>query len=173
MTPTLHTERLILRKPEPRDADGFIAMLMSDRARYLGGPVEMGKAWRAFASIIGHWDIRGYGVFTVELRETGEAVGSVGPWFPGNWPEPELSWSLWTEADEGKGYAFEAARAALAHMQGELGIKAPVSYIDADNARSIALAKRLGAVIDPEAVDPFKDEDGEGYIFRHAVGVQA
>ncbi len=167
-TPILETGRLILRKPAPRDAEAFIAFLMSERGRFVGGPVALGKAWRAFASIIGHWEMRGYGMFVIELKTSGEAIGQAGPWFPGDWPEPEMSWSLWTGAAEARGYAYEAARAALGYMHEELEIKNPVSYIDAENTRSMALAKRLGAAIDPDAVNPFRNEDGEGYIFRHS-----
>ena len=167
-SPVIETQRLILRKPEPRDVDASVAFLMSERGRFLvSGPMTAGKAWRAFASIIGHWDMRGYGLFAIELKKSGEVIGQAGPWFPGDWPEPEMSWAIWADEAEGKGYAYEAAEAALAHMRKSWEILYPVSYIDVKNTRSIRLAERLGAVIDPAAEDPFKEEEGDGYIYRH------
>ncbi len=174
MTPTLQTdrliletERLILRKPEARDADGFIAFLMSERGRFVGGPVPLGRAWRAFASVVGQWDIRGFGMFAAELKSTGQAIANAGPWYPGDWPAPELSWSIWDGAHEGQGYAFEASVAARDYMFDVLELDSFVSYIDVENARSIRLAERLGAVQDSDSFDPFADEEGEGYIYRH------
>ncbi|MEL7026999.1 MAG: GNAT family N-acetyltransferase, partial [Pseudomonadota bacterium] len=45
----------------------------------------------------------------------------------------------------------------------ELGLSTLVSYIDPENARSIALAERLGAVRDDEAEKP---EDNP-LVYRH------
>ena len=50
---------------------------------------------------------------------------------------------------EGHGFATEAARAARAHAYGTLGWPTAVSYVDADNHRSAALALRLGCTEDP------------------------
>ena len=48
------------------DYPGFRDLIMSDRGRFIGGPLEdEGRAWRAFASIIGHWHMRGRGTFTI------------------------------------------------------------------------------------------------------------
>ena len=62
--PVVRTERLILRAPEPWDAAPFCAFLGSDRARFVGGTTEPGRAWRAFGTILGHWVLRGFGPFT-------------------------------------------------------------------------------------------------------------
>ena len=45
------------------------------------------------------------------------------------------------------GAAAEAAAAVRDHARTHLGWKTAVSYIDLDNARSIALARRLGAAV--------------------------
>ncbi|MDF0601769.1 GNAT family N-acetyltransferase [Psychromarinibacter sp. C21-152] len=165
--PTLHTERLILRAPEPRDCPAWEAFLCSDRGRFVGGGPETtpGRAWRAFASITGHWALRGCGIFVVTRRDTGAPIGSCGPWFPGDWPEREIAWSVWDAAHEGHGYMAEAARAVLAHAFGPLGWDTAVSYIAPDNARSRALAERLGAIPDPDAALP--PGDGDTLVFRH------
>jgi RimJ/RimL family protein N-acetyltransferase len=87
-----------------------------------------------------------------------------GPWFPEGWPEHELGWSVWNPAVEGKGFAFEAAKAARDFAWTELGWAGAVSYIDPGNDRSIALARRMGAVLDEDAASP---GDGEALVFRH------
>jgi RimJ/RimL family protein N-acetyltransferase len=83
------------------------------------------------------------------------------------WPEKEIGWSVWAPEAEGKGLAFEAAQAARAWAYGTLGWTTAVSYIDPANARSIALARRLGATRDPEAplIDGYTPENT--LVFRH------
>jgi hypothetical protein len=78
---------------------------MSDRARYIGGGADkdIGHAWRVLAILSGHWHLRGFGTFVAEDKATGQPIGSMGPWFPGDWPEQELGWTIWTEAAEGRG----------------------------------------------------------------------
>jgi RimJ/RimL family protein N-acetyltransferase len=164
-TPVLETERLILRAPEAKDYPAWESFFLADRARFVGGGPEHdeGRAWRAFASLIGHWALRGFGVFAIEDRRTRANVGSVGPWFPAGWPEKEIGWTVWDPAFEGTGRMAEAARAVLGHVFRDLGWTTAVSYVDRDNARSIALAERLGAKVDATARAP-----GAGdLVYRH------
>jgi hypothetical protein len=57
--PTLHTARLMLVPIRPCDYASYRAFIMSDRARYIGGPFEdEGRDWRTFASMIGQWHLR-------------------------------------------------------------------------------------------------------------------
>ncbi|MEM0977015.1 MAG: GNAT family N-acetyltransferase [Pseudomonadota bacterium] len=159
----LETERLILRKPESQDWEPFRAFTMSERSQYIRKDLpDLGMAWRMFATEIGHWGIRGWGMFTVTLKGDDTALGMVGPWYPGDWPETEIGWSMF-DGHEGKGYAFEAAQATIDHAWRELGWTEMVSYIDPKNVRSYRLAARLGAVLDPDAqrVGP------EDLVYRH------
>ncbi len=119
--------------------------MASPRARFIGGPIAADLAWRAFGHVIGHWVMRGYGSFIITRTGSDEALGATGPWFPEAWPEPEIGWSLWSAEAEGCGIAAEAASAARDHAFSALGWSTAVSYIDPENARSIALAERLGA----------------------------
>ena len=84
-TPVIHTKRLILRAPEPWDCAPFCAFMASDRARFVGGTTEPGRAWRAFGAILGHWVMRGFGPFTIvradgrtgqKLRRVTDRAGS-------------------------------------------------------------------------------------------------
>ncbi len=154
-TPVLTTERLVLRAPTAADWPAFRAFMHSDRARFLRPPdLDDGKVWRAFGHVIGMWVLRGYGSFVLTRAGSDAAMGLVGPWHPFDWPEPEIGWTVWDAAAEGKGLVAEAAIAARAYAFDMLGWPTAVSYIDPDNARSIALANRLGAVLDPDAAHP-------------------
>ncbi len=168
--PVLETDRTILRVPEARDYDAWEAFFCSDRAQYVGGgaKTEVGRAWRAFGSIIGHWMLRGFGTFAIEDKATGLAIGGCGAWYPKGWPETEVGWTIWDPAFEGGGWAFEAARTAVDHVYAGLGWDTAVSYIDPDNDRSIALAERLGAWRDDTATKPDND-DPPALVYRHPV----
>ena len=66
---------------------------------------------------------------------------------------------------EGKGIAFEAVQAARRYAYDVLAWDQPVSYIARDNARSMKLAERLGATLDPSAQHPFAHKDI--LVYRH------
>jgi RimJ/RimL family protein N-acetyltransferase len=87
----------------------------------------------------------------------------VGPWRPVGIPEPEFSYTLWRAADEGRGLMSEAAAEAMRWTWEAVRPPSLVSYIDPANARSAALAARLGAALDP-AAEP--SEPGI-HVYRH------
>lgn len=161
----IETERLRLRLPQARDWPVWREFAMGERAAHVGGPMDEPKAWRALCHIIGHWTLRGYGSFVLELKEHGRAVGVAGPWRPIDWPEQELAWMIWAAELEGRGLAFEAVEAARRHAFHALGWTTAVSYVAHENLRSIRLAERLGATRDPDAPTP-RGEDC--IVFRHA-----
>lgn len=142
--PTLTTQRLILRAPEARDFDGVASFFADgERSWGFGGPLSRNEAWRWFASMIGHWVLHGYGFWMAETH-AGEPVGFVGIWSPEGWPEPELGWVVYQGA-EGKGYAREAAEEIRRYAYAVLGFETLSSNIFPGNARSVALAERMGA----------------------------
>jgi RimJ/RimL family protein N-acetyltransferase len=158
----IDTARLILRMPEPGDWPAYRDYRLSPRSTL--PDASLGTAWTQFSSFFGHWTLRGYGRFIATLRSDGRAVGHFGPYRPEGHPEPELTWTLWDAGLEGQGIAAEAAWAMHGHMFGALGCDRVVSYIDAGNARSRALAARLGARHDSAAVSPY----GTGVeVWRH------
>ncbi|MBU2960584.1 GNAT family N-acetyltransferase [Citreicella sp. C3M06] len=162
--PVLHTPRLTLRGHTMADLTALCALLGTDRACYMGGAVSHLDAWRWMASEVAMWDLMGHGAWGIETRD-GVFLGQVGICQPPHFPECEIGWTL-LETAEGKGYAFEAATAAL-HWAWSQGFGTLVSYVDPANTRSRALAERLGAIHDPAAPLPDGDTPDDCLVFRH------
>lgn len=160
--PSLTTDRLTLRAPALADFEPYAAFWASERSIYEGGPRDRRGAWRDFACDVAAWPLRGFGAWSVEARTGGRWLGMVGLFQPEGYAEPEIGWTLAPEA-EGRGFAEEAARAARAWAFGVRGLTTLVSYVDPRNARSIRLAERLGAWLDPQAARP----DPGDLVFRH------
>jgi RimJ/RimL family protein N-acetyltransferase len=160
----LDTPRLRLVPLAERHIPAYQGFLASPRAAAQGWSAMPHEAWRGFAAMLGHGILRGFAPFAMEARDDGRVVGLCGPWWPDGQLEREIKWHIWPAEDEGKGYAFEGARAALAHVFGALGWDTAVSYISRDNERSAALARRLGAVQDGTWVTP---RGTEVRVFRH------
>lgn len=167
-TPVIETGRLILRAPQASDWPAWLAFNLSDRSQFVRAPEPTeATAWRAFGHFTGHWVLRGYGSFVITDRETGVVIGGCGPWHPAGWPERELGWTIWDAAYEGKGIAFEAVSAARRHAFEVLGWDGAVSYIDAGNDRSRALAQRLGCTLDRDAAVPEVSGEFDVEVWRH------
>lgn len=149
--PVLETERLILRAPIMEDLPAMIAFYGSTHSHVVGGPLDaVGATLRLYATS-GQWSVQGYGSWHIADRVSGQWLGRTGFLFAAGWAEPELGWALTSEA-EGQGIAYEAALAARAYGARHLGLSEPISYIRPTNTRSIALAQRLGAKFESNAV---------------------
>lgn len=143
----IETERLILRPIDAeRDFDEWaVSMADENTVRYLGTKaMSRAEAWRSMAAAVGHWTIRGYGFFSLELKATGEWVGRVGPWFPEGWPGPEVGWTI-SPNHLRKGYAEEAARASIDFAFDTLGWEDVIHVIMEGNEPSMRLAEKLGS----------------------------
>lgn len=161
---TIRTRRLTLcqwrRDHFPRFAEHHAD---AESKRYTGGALSASRAWRLLAADAGHWTLRGYGIYALEAE--GRLVGAVGLYRPLGWPEIELVWSLSADA-RGEGYATEAARAVRA-VAAEQGVRSLASFVHPDNAASIAVAGRLGALPDGNVVLG----GDEVLVFRHPMDV--
>lgn len=144
---TLETDRLRLRMFRETDLDAYAAMSADPEVmRYLGAtgePLTRLEAWRQMAMFLGHWQLRGYGVWAVEERASGALVGRIGLFNPDGWPGLECIWTL-ARGAWGKGFATEGARRALAYAFTELGQPRVISLIRPGNAASVRVAERIG-----------------------------
>jgi RimJ/RimL family protein N-acetyltransferase len=145
MIPCLQTDRLMLRAFTQEDLDEWAAIMGDpDVARYIApAPMTRDEAWRSMASSLGHWLLRGYGTWAVELKSTGEMVGRVGMINPEGWPGLEIGWTL-GKAAWGRGYATEAAAAAMRYAFLTQPVDRIISCIDPENRSSQAVAVRIG-----------------------------
>jgi RimJ/RimL family protein N-acetyltransferase len=164
--PLIRTERLVLRAPVAADFPAYRDFLASPRALHMGGPFDLRAAWGMFCNDVAQWSLYGHGCLMVDVGETGQTIGQVGINHGPLFPEKELGWFLY-DGFEGRGFAFEAAFAMRNWAFTELGLASLVSHCDPANAPSIALAQRLGAALDPEAIG----QDPEDLVFRHYPGV--
>ena len=160
---TARSARLILRKPIASDLDTYTAYCASPRAQYVGGPYDTFQAFEKFASLIGHWEIRGFGRLILTDAETGRPMGHVGAMQIVASEPPEMTWTLWNGEDEGKGYASEAAQAYVDQVAGTIGYSGLLVRIERGNIASQRLAERIGAVLDESAPPPSWMSDGLTY----------
>ena len=143
---SLETERLRLRIAEERDLDA-LARIYADKEtmRYIGEgkPLSREDTWRAISNMLGHWMLRGYGMWMAERRDTGEMIGRVGFLDPVGWPGFELGW-IFSREHWGNGFATEGARAALAYATDKLGKERVISLIRPHNTASMRVAEKIG-----------------------------
>jgi RimJ/RimL family protein N-acetyltransferase len=156
--PTLETARLLLRPPTPADFEPFAAFVADETAtRFLGGTQPKSVAWRTFTSIVGAWTLQGFSMFSFIEKATGRWIGRGGTWMPEGWPGTEVGWGIVPELQR-RGYAKEAASAAITWAFESLGWTEVVHCIDPDNVASIAVAHSLGSQVmqrDVKAPAPF------------------
>lgn len=165
IVPALETERLILRGWQVEDFDAYATFLADAHAnRFRGGAVDRDMAWTYMEALSGGWNLRGYGTFAVEDKESGSLAGWAGLWHPARLEEPELCWSVFP-AFSGQGYAGEAAYAALAWWTLIEEQAAPFSMTHPENIASQRVAEKLGAHRGGDIIF-----DGRpSFFFRHQV----
>jgi RimJ/RimL family protein N-acetyltransferase len=159
--PVIETARLRLRAPTRADFDAYEAFMLSPRSHLTDATPR--KVWHLFATEFFGWCLDGAGHWIIE-RHDGTVIGVTGISQPSYYPEPEMGWALY-DGFEGQGYATEAARAARDWASGRL--TSLVSYTHGGNARSVAVAERLGAVIDPDAPTPADIDPATFRVYRH------
>jgi RimJ/RimL family protein N-acetyltransferase len=114
-----------------------------DVVRYVGSPFSRAEAWLHIATMLGHWQLRGCGMWAAVDRSSGELIGRIGFYEPEGWPGLELGWML-AKSHWGRGLATEGARAALAFAFNVLGRAHVISLIRPETTVSIRVAEKLG-----------------------------
>lgn len=144
---TLNTERLNLRQFCTADLEAYAAMLADPEVvAYIGSgeTLSQAQAWKNMAMVLGHWSLRGYGLWAVEEKATQTLIGRVGLYYPEGWPGLEVGWML-ARSYWGYGYALESAKAAVNVAFNQLQCPKLISLIHPENVRSQRVAQRLGS----------------------------
>jgi RimJ/RimL family protein N-acetyltransferase len=153
VTDALRTSRLVLRQWRDDDAAGF-AEFSADPAvmQYLVPFADRAAmdAWVVAART--HWQDHGFGPRVVELPGEALMIGVVGlsnlrfalPFAPA----VEAAWRL-ARPYWGRGYAYEAARAAIDDGFGRLGLNEIVAFTVPANRASRRVMEKLGMTRDP------------------------
>lgn len=156
--PTLHTERLILRRWREDDREPFAAMNADPEVmRHFLRPLDRPESDAFFDRIEARFRADGYGLWAVErgadgafLGFTGLAVATFEAPFT---PCVEVGWRFVPDA-WGHGYATEAAREALRFGFESLGLEEIVSFTSPLNVPSYRVMERLG--MHRDAADDFE-----------------
>jgi RimJ/RimL family protein N-acetyltransferase len=143
----LITERLILRAPDATDLPIYCDFYADAEASgFYGGPLDPAQAWRRLAQDIGHWALRGHGMWALAERSSGATCGACGIIQPAGWPRHELSWWI-LPSSRRRGYAEEASRAAIRWARDTLGWATVETHMKDENAAARALAVKLGGEV--------------------------
>jgi RimJ/RimL family protein N-acetyltransferase len=148
--PTLETERLVLRAYRIEDfPHAAAAWTDPEVVKYIGGASTEEQSWARFLRNVALWTMLGYGYWAATEKTTGRFVGDVGfadfkreigPSIKGT---PEIGWVL-ARWSHGRGYATEAAQAALRWLESALGPQRTVCIIDTQNRASLRVAEKCG-----------------------------
>jgi RimJ/RimL family protein N-acetyltransferase len=163
--PEVHTERLVMRGFREDDLDELAAISAdAEVTRWVGDENGLSRqeTWRRMAYWVGHWELRGFGQWALEERETGRLVGRTGLLQPEGWPGLEVGW-LVAHEHWGRGIAPEAGRAAIEWAREELGADRIISLIEDHNHNSARVAEKLGMRV--EGRTRILDEQIEVRIF--------
>lgn len=151
MVPVLETSRLVLRELRNADLDDYAQICADDEVmRFLGGkPLSRSEAWRGLAFFLGHWQLRGFGMWGVVEKATHRLIGRIGFHQPEEWPGFEIGWMI-DRRVWGQGLATEGAGAILELAAPNYGQQHVISLIHPDNAASIRVAEKLGETLEGE-----------------------
>jgi len=170
--PILRTERLILRPWRESDFAPFRAMNADPAVRqYFPGTLTAAQSDASASRIAQHLADHDFGFWAIEVPGVADFIGFTGLMVPGFeahfTPCVEAGWRL-AEPYWGKGYATEAARAALAYGFGTLGLEEILAFTVPDNARSRRVMATLGMT--RRAADDFDHPAvAESHPFRRHV----
>lgn len=141
----LETKRLILREMTEADldalyeiqgeeTDGFLEPLCKDRAEQCVKIQEYIRHMYGFC---------GFGIWMMQEKESGRAIGRAGLQLREGFETPELGFAV-APPFRRRGYAEEACRAVLEYGSGELGFEEIRAVVHRDNENSRRLCEKLG-----------------------------
>jgi RimJ/RimL family protein N-acetyltransferase len=163
MAVELETERLRLRQWRESDVEPLLGIYRDPLSEKLWGPdLKPHDAWRRIAVFLGHWTLKGFGMWALEDKANSRFAGYAGLWFPLEFADVEVGYGL-AQWCRGRGYATEAASRARAYAYKVVKLPRVVSYIHPENEPSKRVAERLGAKPDGE----FMIQGKSHIVYRH------
>jgi RimJ/RimL family protein N-acetyltransferase len=140
----LETERLRLRPATLDDLDAWLAISRDAERAWFGKASSTRDDARAnLEKHMRHHEEHGFGIWAVELRETGEVIGAAGLTTLEEGPEIEVGYRF-REDCWGNGYATEAALESIRFGFDELGLDRIVAVTRPDNAASRRVMEKCG-----------------------------
>src|SRR5437773_11470803 len=148
----MRTGRLVMRRWRDADREPFAALNADPEVmEHLLTRLSRADSDAFVDRIVAALDRDGYGLWALEVAETGEFIGYTGlqrATFEAPFtPDMEVGWRLARSA-WGHGYATAAARAAVHHAFTVLDLPEVVSFTVPANVRSRAVMRRIGMTYD-------------------------
>ncbi len=147
-SPTLTTERLVLRRWSDHDREAFHALNSDERVMAtIGTPMTRAESDGFMNRIEQHFDEHGYGLWCLDLD--GAPIGFTGlyhPWFRDG---IEIGWRVRSE-HWGSGFAPEAAMAVLGYGFEQAGFDEIISFTAVSNASSRRVMDKIGLIHDAD-----------------------
>lgn len=179
----LRTPRLLLRPWRAEDEAPMAAINQDPEvARYLNRPITEAALVGFLPFLVAHWEEHGFGPFALEAGEgcdgiaPGTFLGFAGVAHPTYLPvlahRPEIGWRL-ARAAWGRGLATEAALAARDHAFATLGLPELIAIVHPQNARSQAVARKLGMTVTAHVHNPLLHRFVEVWALRPPSGPAA
>jgi RimJ/RimL family protein N-acetyltransferase len=128
------------------DFDALLAVYSdADAMRWVGdgSPLTRTQCQEWFRVTEANYRRRGYGMFTLVGRASGQVVGFCGLVHPGGQDEPEVKYAL-ARAHWGQGLASEAIPALLAYGLEEHGLNRIIATVAPDNLASQRVLAKAG-----------------------------
>lgn len=147
MSKILETERLILREWTLDDAPALFEICRDAEVMlYIGTGkpyTTLDEAEKFLRWAVAYQKENGFCRWAVVEKASGKIVGSCGFAYPHETPEIELGY-LFDRAVWGKGFATEAARAALSYGFEKLGFREIIAITDLENTASQRVLEKIG-----------------------------
>lgn len=141
----IETPRLMLRAPISEDVSSWPLMADDESVTAnTGSDEDQRRSWNELLVIAGHWGLMGWGPLIAVEKQSEALVGRFGPSKPFGWPCVEIGWVLLPHF-QGRGYALEAAVAAMDFALLKRGEARVIHTIRPANIASQNVARKLGS----------------------------
>jgi RimJ/RimL family protein N-acetyltransferase len=152
MPPPEPTSRLAFREMTEDDLDPMAALLGDPEVMaYYASPRDRAGALEWIRRNERRYREDGFGLWVIELRETGEFVGDCGLTFQDVEGVAELEVGYHVRPSlQRQGYATEGAAAARDYARDALGFSRLVAIIHPENLASQRVAEKIGLVLEKE-----------------------